>query len=851
MMRRRLDWRAMGWLVWSSRTPYVLAAVGLPASLALISVVLAQPPRRAADLQEATRALVEGRYDEVAGLTAGLDPATAEVAAVRGRALAERGRYAEAEQALRAAAAGQAASAAALELGLLLQRLGRADARDVLFPVAAQAARDPGSLARRARALAALGLAQEANDAFRSAAAAAPRDPSVQTAWGDFFVDRHRNGEALPLFEAALGADPRWAPALLGSARALANDDPEQAAALARRALEVNPASVDAFVFLAERAAEADRADDARQQLAKALAVNPLSLEAHAVLAGLAYVEDDLETFENHVGRVLEIAPRHGEIYRVAGEHAARAYRFEDAAALARRGLALDPQNPKTLADLGVHLLRTGDEPGARDVLERAFKLAPYNVITLNLLRMMDTLDTFTTVEQGRIVLRMDPTEAPALQAPVLALAERALATLDRRYQVRIEGPILVEMFPKHDDFAVRNVGLPGMIGALGACFGRVVTLDSPRARPPGDFQWEATLWHELAHVVALQMSRQRVPRWLTEGLSVYEEKLERREWGRIGMDVSYAALLNRDETLKLADLNAAFANPQTISLAYYQSSLLVEHLVATYGDAGVHRLLRAYGDGLDSDEALRAALDTSFAELQQGYDRKIDREFAALRTALEAPKADIPRLALEELRVLAGSHPGSYPVQLSLGRALRGAGDLDAAMAAFERAAALVPTATGDDSPFAHLAAIAIERKDIPGATSALESLLAADVENLPAARRLAALYRESDVTRADKLRPVYERIVALDPFDSEAQAVMGRLALERGDAAAAVQAFRTVLALQPVDRAAAHTDLAESYLRAGNRTEARRQTLAALEIAPSYERAQDLLLDLTGAPR
>ena len=39
------------------------------------------------------------------------------------------------------------------------------------------------------------------------------------------------------------------------------------------------------------------------------------------------------------------------------------------------------------------------------------------------------------------------------------------------------------------------------MIGALGACFGRVVTMDSPKARPPGEFQWEATLWHELAHV--------------------------------------------------------------------------------------------------------------------------------------------------------------------------------------------------------------------------------------------------------------------------------------------------------------------------------------------------------------
>ena len=98
-----------------------------------------------------------------------------------------------------------------------------------------------------------------------------------------------------------------------------------------------------------------------------------------------------------------------------------------------------------------------------------------------------------------------------------------------------------------HDDFAVRNLGLPGMIGALGACFGRVVTMDSPKARPPGEFSWQATLWHEIAHVITLQMSKQRVPRWLTEGISVYEEAQARPEWGR-DMEVPFAAALEQNK---------------------------------------------------------------------------------------------------------------------------------------------------------------------------------------------------------------------------------------------------------------------------------------------------------------
>ena len=68
----------------------------------------------------------------------------------------------------------------------------------------------------------------------------------------------------------------------------------------------------------------------------------------------------------------------------------------------------------------------------------------------------------------------------------------------------------------------------------------------------------------------------------------------------------------------------------------------------------------------------------------------------------------------------------------------------------------------------------------------------------------------------------------------------------MQRNEPDAAVRAFKTVVALKPVDPALAHTDLAESYFKSGKRAEARQQTLAALEIAPSYERAQDLLLKL-----
>ena len=126
------------------------------------------------------------------------------------------------------------------------------------------------------------------------------------------------------------------------------------------------------------------------------------------------------------------------------------------------------------------------------------------------------------------------------------------------------------------------------------------------------------------------------------------------------------------------------------------------------------------------------------------------------------------------------------------------------------------------------------------------MTALVAVDTNNVEAARQLAAALRKANTDEAAVLEPVYQRITALDPFDADAHANLGRFLMTRNDADAASREFRAVVALGPVDRAAAFTDLAESYFKAGKRAEAKKQTLAALEIAPTYERAQELLLKL-----
>lgn len=795
----------------------------------------------------AEAAIAHGKRAEAEQMAASRGASDADAAVVLSQLDAARGKYQEARARLEPIASRTPTSEAALELAFVDRTIGRRDEAERLLTGvmdAAATSSDAALLFRGARAAHALDRARDAKTLYLNAEKAGGDTVPIETELGRLFREKDNAPEALKSFNTVLEADPQWAPADAELARLLQDEDPAKAADAASKAIAIDPGLTDPHVLLASLDLDQDRNADATSELNKALAINPSQLEAHALLAATAYVKDDRAAYDAEVARVLQINPTYGEVYRVTGDQAASHYRFEEAAALTRKALELDPSNAEAEADLGMHLLRIGDEAGARDALERAFKADDFNIVTYNLLQMLDTVDKFVVIKDGEFIFKMDPSEAPVLREYAIPLAHDAMKTLSARYGYTPTGPILVEIFPNHDDFAVRNLGLPGMIGVLGACFGRVVTLDSPHARnTPGAFNWQATLWHELTHVITLGMSNQRIPRWLTEGISVYEEGRQRPEWGR-DMDVTFARALDRGKVLKLRDLNAGFTRPDTIGLAYYEASLLVDHIVTTRGQPALNRLVRSFADGLDTEQALQKTLNLSMADLQMSFDRALDERFGAMARALH--DADKPvSTSLPDLRTAATAHPESFIAQLALGEALAAAGD-PAAYAPLQRAAALVPQAIGPESPHAIMAALAEKLADRARAMKEYEALLNADHTNVEAARKLAELARSAgdDRTRALAL----ERVVSIYPFDPAAHTALGQIAMKQQNAVLASREFQAAIASGAPDKAAAHCDLAEADLLAGKPAEAKKEVLAAIEIAPSYERAQTLLLKIAG---
>lgn len=810
----------------------------------------AEQARAAAELaftKTATAAIAHGKRTDAEAMARGRGAGDQAAAAILGRLAIDRGQYDEALALLQPAAARSPLGEAALELGLLYRQLGRAsDAAGVLMPLvsATRGGVTADGLLRAARAAHALDQARTANSLYRDASDATKNDPAVNTAWGRLFFEKHQPGEAVRSFRIAVQADASWAPAHIGLARALADDDPAVSAAVAR-ALEIDPGLVEAHLFVAEAALDEDKPAEAKAAIERVLAINPRSPEAHSLLAAIAWVAGRTAEYEAEAARALGVNPTRGDTYRTVAAHAARKYRFDEAVALGRRAVALEPANMPAFADLGMNLLRLGAEAEARRMLDTAFRGDSYDLVTLNLLRVLDTLDGFETQKSGVATIRMDPDEAPVLGLYAGPLVARALAEMRGRYGIDPRGAVTIQIFPKHDDFAVRTAGLPGMEGALGASFGSVVTQDSPRTRKPGEFNWQATMWHELAHVFTLQLSNQRVPRWVTEGISVYEEGLVDPAWSR-DAELAFARAYGEGRVLKLTDLNAGISRSDTISLAYFESSLVVSLIVERHGQEALRVMLRAFADGADVESALKKATGSGLAELQAGFDARLQQRYGALGKALRKPEGvEMPNAGtVAAWQALAAQNQGSYVVQMAAGDALASAGAREPAIAAYERAAALVPIGIGPNSPRARIAELAGRAGDFRRALTELSSLVAADHTNIEAARQLVQIARRLGDMAAAAL--ALERIVVVDPFDSAAHSALGRIAVERRDAALATREFRAALAAGPVDPAPAHCDLSEALLLGGQKAEAKKEVLAALEIAPTYARAQELLLKI-----
>ncbi len=810
------------------------AGLTLALLLGVAAAAAGQAPAAAAGARTQARALAEaGRYEEAERIARAA--ASPELLVTLGEVLLARGQRAPADSAFRLALAGHPSDrlVAELDRGKLQRARGARDSARASF----RRVLDQAAGARDARSLVAVGdaarflgqddppLFKDALRQYDRAAAADPLDPLPRVRAGDLFLEKYNGEDAQQSFREALELNPRQPDALVGLARVLEFDGRPGAADAARRALATNPHSVPAHLLLARLALEGEDFAAAEREVTDALAVDPASLDALAVLGATRYLGGDPPGLEAAWRRAAALDPRDAEFFTTAAQLGVQGRRFGGAVELARRALALDTSNATALGILGINLLRDGDIAGGRAALERAFRRDPYNVWYKNTLDLLDALKGYRETRTADFQIVISPGESELLAPYAGELAEEAYEKLAARYGYRPPAPVRLEIYPRHSDFSVRTVGLVGL-GALGVTFGRVVAMDSPASRERGDFNWGSTLWHEVAHVFHLGMTDARVPRWFTEGLAVYEERRARPGWG-FAPTPDFLLALKQGRLPPPSRLNDAIVRPsypEEVVHAYYEASLVVEQIEHEHGFKAILDLLSAYKAGSSTGQAFQRVLGLDPAAFDRAFDGWLRQRFA-------------PALS------------DRYAAEVDAAAKLAAQGRTADAASALERAIALFPEYAGPDNAYARLAELH-EKGGQPALAAHDLGRLVAHAETAYDERLHLADLQER-LGDAAGAAATLEGALYVWPYDPALHTRLATLYAGLAQWPKAVRERRALVALAPVDRAEALYQLALALYQSGDAAGARREVLHALEAAPGFEKAQSLLLRIQDAPR
>ncbi|MDB4960591.1 MAG: repeat-containing protein [Myxococcales bacterium] len=765
---------------------------------------------------------------------------------------------------------------------------------------------DPDQLMQLAIAARYTAQFQLSNDAFREALKLRPQSTDAGVEWADLFLQKYAAQLAEQTLEEVFKVNPNHPGAHAAMAEVIAETRYEIAAINHHvdAALAVNPKNTRALKVRASIAIDKNEWESAQKTLEQVLAINKEDVEAISMRATIAWLRDDSKSYDAERKKAFAVNPAYAELYRIVARSAVREHRYVEAIELEKEAVKLRPSFYEAMAGAGLGYLRLGMEKEGLEWIEKSWVGDQYNVRTYN------TRDLFKqTIPKDYSIamtknfrIRYHNEERPVLSRYLEPTMEKAFGDMVRRYGFTPKTPTTLELYADRTDYAIRTVGLPDL-GALGVCFGQVITAMSPAT---GDINWGMVLWHELGHVFAIQLSSSRVPRWFTEGLSEYETLIARPDWRRENDSDLYGAVANG--TLpSIAGLNAEFMQPDTnaVIVAYYQSAVTIEYLVQAYGFPKIVEALKLFGKGKETPEVLQTITGKSIAQLDGEFRAYLDIRLKPYAGTFKLPTRGFDDLTKLEIAADAAPKDAKARAHVALGHYY--GGDADKAVVSAQAALALDPK-----QPYARyiVAEVALHEKDTARAKALILGLIADGHDNYDLRSRLAQLAQtendtaefEKQLCAAKKLDPersypyqelsqlykkggnVQKALVELEhyafleqmelaplkelileygklgnwakvktyaemamfiaPSDPDVLAALGKSSIESGDGAKALFTYDTMLLLKPAPRrpALVHIGRTKALMTQGKTAEAK----AALSLAAKTEPENSEVLEL-----
>ncbi|WP_078815150.1 peptidase MA family metallohydrolase [Prosthecobacter debontii] len=681
------------------------------------------------------------------------------------------------------------------------------------------------------------------------------KQPTLESAYlaeGHLALEKDDPGRAADVFRAGLKAHGETADLRAGLAKAFSSGDREKQNENIARALELNPLHAEALLMRAEMLIAAEKFLEAEATLQKVLDTRPNCPEAWALRAAIAQLSAS-ETAKITKARAqgLERWSQNPAVDHTLGRILSRAYRFAEGATYQRRALQFSPSYLPAKVQLCHDLLRLGEEEEAWKLAAKIREEDGYNIQAHNIGLLEKEMQGYVTQSYPDFILKMPKRDWPIYGERALALLREAKSTLCPKYGLELNRPVMVEFFGSQQDFAIRTFGSLGGQGLLGVCFGTVITMNSPGSLAHGRNNWESTLWHEFCHVVTLTLTHNKMPRWLSEGISVYEETQHQPAWG-MKMDADFRKMILEDEAATpVSQLSSAFLNAPDndhIMFAYYQSSQVVAYIMERFGQEALHGILKSLAKGQRINDAISAntedigKLEKDFAAHLQNLAKT---QFGALADWQTPQPEEVNPLDAGSLAAFRQKHPSNLWAIRRYAEAMVQQEKWDEVLRAAEDLIQLLPEDTSEQGGY-QLKAEAL--RGLKKETEELEVLRhIADHESSAMAVFLRLIEEDSRQQNWSALQTHAQRALALNPFLRSPQQALAESAEAQGQISEAIQAWRRVLILDPATAPQTHFRLAQ-LLKPTDAELAKRHLLDCLSLAPRFQEGHRLLRDWNG---
>jgi len=680
------------------------------------------------------------------------------------------------------------------------------------------AARDPYL---RAEGYWGLEMYQEANNQFRIAVAQSPANAMVRVRWGRLMHERFNNTEAAKLFQEALEKDPKSAQAYYGLALVSADGFDSKAIEYTTKAMELDPKLAEAHELMANLLLEDSDEAKAFAEADAALKISPEALDAMAIHAAIESLAD--RSPDAWFAKIGQVNPTYGEGYALVAHHLVFNRRYEDGITLYRKAIEVDPQLWSARSQLGINLMRLGQEEEPRKQLEMCYDNGYRNEETVNSLRLLDSYKNFVTFKDETTILKLQKKEAELLRPYFEAELKRSIATYEKKYKMKLPAPVQVEVYPDHEDFAVRTMGMPGL-GALGVTFGEVIAMDSPSGRPPGEFHWASTLWHEMSHVYILTATNHRVPRWFTEGLAVHEETEVSPEWGdRMTPDIVVA--IRDKKLLPVAELDRGFIRPEypmQVIVSYYQAGRICDYIKSRWGADKLLDMVHSFAQRTTTAEVIRQDLGMAPEEFDKQFLDWLDKDVGKTVANFDKWRTGVKDLVQQ-------AKNKNYDEVLKEGEEVR----------------RLYPDYVYPANPYEFMAEADLAKGNKQAAAAILTDYEKMGGRSPQTLKELASL--EEELGKPADAAATLDRLNYIDPVnDEELHRHLGDLWFAQNNYTGAIREYNAVIASHPLDKASAQFNAARAYFAAGQKEMAEEHLFASLEAAPGYRPAQKLLLQM-----